>query len=305
MATTDPKIEALLAAERSRQETLASDEAARAKAAEEARHAEARSSLAGDVLEEPELDLQPSTPEVYEGWASPGPGVPPLSGRVKMTSGFGSRKPPVEGASRWHGALDFGAPMGSPVYSMRSGKVVFAGPAGGHGNRVIIRFYDGVTVAYSHLEAVDVKAGQRVVMGQPVGGVGSTGVSTGPHLHLEAAAPGKNIFKAKERANPLKLLPEVGHTRDKKYYDFGEAPVAEASNDEIAGLSRRFKSVWRRWISEGKPESMGDEFDDAYEALRSVGVDPVDVATTVRDYDPPPAQPVDPDEEALKKSMLR
>tara|TARA_A100001515_G_scaffold77096_1_gene61202 strand:- start:494 stop:1411 length:918 start_codon:yes stop_codon:yes gene_type:complete len=305
MAITDPKIDALLAAERSRQETLASDEAARAEAAEEARDAEARSDLAGDVLEESELEFQPSTPEVYEGWTSPGPGVPPLSGRVKMTSGFGSRKPPVEGASRWHGALDFGAPQGSPVYSMRSGKVVFAGPAGGHGNRVIIRFYDGVTVAYSHLDSVDVKAGQRVVMGQPVGGVGSTGVSTGPHLHLEVAAPGRNILKAKERGNPTELLPELSHAKDEQYYDFGEAPIAEASNDEIDALSRKFKSVWRRWISEGKPESMGYEFDDAYEALRSVGVDPVDVATTVRDYDPAPAQPVDPDEEALKKSMLR
>ena len=86
MAITDPKIDALLAAERSRQETLASDEAARAEAAEEARDAEARSDLAGDVLEESELEFQPSTPEVYEGWTSPGPGVPPLSGRVKMTS---------------------------------------------------------------------------------------------------------------------------------------------------------------------------------------------------------------------------
>ena len=262
--------------------------------------------MAGDELEVDALEFQPSMPEVHEGWASPGPGVAPLSGRAKMTSGFGSRKPPIEGASRWHGALDFGAPKGSPVYSMRSGKVLFAGRSGGHGNRVIIRFYDGSTVAYSHLGKVGVKAGQRVVMGQTVGGVGSTGISTGPHLHLEAAAPGRNILKPKQRSNPIDLFPELEHTREKAWYDFGDAPVAEASNDEIADLSSRYKNVWRRWISEGQPESMGDEVSDAYEALQSVGVDPVNVSKTVREYGPSQDRPVDvdADEETLIQSVL-
>lgn len=258
---------------------------------------DAMGTMAGDALEDLEIKFKPSTPQVHEGWVLPGPGVAPLSGRVKMTSGFGYRKPPTEGASRWHRAIDFGSvPVGSPVYSMRSGKVLFAGRSGGHGNRVIIRFYDGTTVAYSHLDKVGVKAGQRVVMGQTVGGVGSTGVSTGPHLHLEAAAPGKNILKAKERGSPLDLLPELEHTRDKGHYDFGEPPVVEASGDEIEELSRRFKSMWRRWISEGKPESMVDEFDDAYGALQSVGVDPVDVAATVQDYATPIEGDGDPGE---------
>lgn len=258
-----------------------------------------------DARKPPDIIFKPSMPEVHEGWTITGPGVLPLGGRVKMTSGFGGREPPIEGASSWHGALDFGAKLGSPVYSMRSGKVLFAGPSGGHGNRVVVRFHDGTTVAYSHLQSIGVKPGQWVVMGQAVGAVGSTGVSTGAHLHLEAAAPGKNIMRAKERGNPKDILSEFAHLGGRGWYDFGEAPTERASEEEVDELSRRFKDMWRRWVSEGKPESMSQEFNETYYALESVGVDPVDAADTVRDYGQPQTPAVDADEKTLVESMFQ
>lgn len=249
---------------------------------------------AEEVEEAEAIRFQPSTPIL-------GPGVTPLSGLVKLTSGFGSRTPPREGASRYHRAVDFGAMLGAPVLSMRSGRVIFAGEHGGHGNRVIIQFYDGTTVAYSHLRDVGVASGDRVVMGQRVGSVGSTGISTGPHLHIEAALPGKNVLRPRERGDPMEILPELSHAKRGAYNDFGEAPEEGASPEEIEMLSGKFRNLWRTWISEGKPEegTLGDDLGEAYADLESIGIDPVDVASTVREYGPAAEAEVDLDEQAL------
>ena len=188
--------------------------------------------------EDPDIEFQPSIPVL-------GPGVAPLSGIVKLTSGYGKRERPKDGASKHHRAIDFGAPAGTPALSMRSGRVVFAGRDRGHGNRVIVQFYDGTTVAYSHLQNIDVKDGERVVMGQRVGSVGSTGVSTGPHLHIEASLPGRDVLKFDERSNPLKILPELSYVVD-GLNNFGEPVEQGASAAEIELLRRKYQEITKR-----------------------------------------------------------
>jgi murein DD-endopeptidase MepM/ murein hydrolase activator NlpD len=104
--------------------------------------------------------------------------VLPVTTYVK-TSGFGLRW------GRLHAGEDFAAPVGTPVHAISSGVVVFAGVESGYGNKVEIRHWDGTCSWYGHLSAIDVKVGQKVDPGELIGAVGSTGHSTGPHLHLE------------------------------------------------------------------------------------------------------------------------
>jgi murein DD-endopeptidase MepM/ murein hydrolase activator NlpD len=95
------------------------------------------------------------------------------------TSGFGMRWGSL------HAGEDFAAPIGTPVHAISSGVIVFAGEASGYGNKVEIRHWDGTCSWYGHLSEIDVKVGEKVDPGELVGRVGSTGHSTGPHLHLE------------------------------------------------------------------------------------------------------------------------
>jgi murein DD-endopeptidase MepM/ murein hydrolase activator NlpD len=106
-----------------------------------------------------------------------------------LTSGFGTRVHPITGAVRLHTGLDLGAPSGTPVAAAAAGVVAFAGPMGGYGNAIDVRHADGTTTRYAHLSAILVRAGQRVAAGQGIGLVGSTGLSTGPHLHFEVRTP--------------------------------------------------------------------------------------------------------------------
>ncbi len=101
------------------------------------------------------------------------------------TSGFGMRFHPILGFSRLHQGTDFGAPTGSPIMAAASGKVTFAGWHGGHGNYVQILHHAGLMTAYGHMSRFAVKPGATVAQGQVIGYVGSTGLSTGPHLHYE------------------------------------------------------------------------------------------------------------------------
>jgi murein DD-endopeptidase MepM/ murein hydrolase activator NlpD len=102
----------------------------------------------------------------------------PLKNPVQ-TSGFGYRW------GRLHAGEDFGVPVGTPLTSMSTGTVSFAGPESGFGILVQIRYWDGTVSYYGHMSAVSVKVGQHVDPGQVVGESGNTGHSTGPHLHLE------------------------------------------------------------------------------------------------------------------------
>lgn len=110
--------------------------------------------------------------------------VMPLSGYV-ITSGFGPRW------GRLHAGLDLAAPTGTPLVAVARGTVTEAGYSSGYGNRVVLRLDDGTRVWYCHMSTIAVSRGDRVVAGDLVGTVGSTGNSTGPHLHLEIRPRGR------------------------------------------------------------------------------------------------------------------
>ena len=130
------------------------------------------------------------------------PGAPrfvlPVTGRA--SSGYGLRHDPIKGETINHPGFDLAAPTGTPVAAAAGGTIVHAGPAGTYGNLVTVRHDNGFETRYAHLSAVTVANGDRVEAGQQVGKVGSTGYSTGPHLHFEVRHDGKPI-------DPAPLLP--------------------------------------------------------------------------------------------------
>lgn len=107
----------------------------------------------------------------------------PVDGR--MTSSFGTRVHPILGIRRMHYGLDFGAPYGAPIRAAMDGAVAFAGRSGGYGNFVKLVHGNGYASGYGHMSRIAVRPGTRVSQGQVIGYVGSTGLSTGPHLHYE------------------------------------------------------------------------------------------------------------------------
>ncbi|MEB0261046.1 MULTISPECIES: M23 family metallopeptidase [unclassified Mucilaginibacter] len=118
-------------------------------------------------------------------------GYPRLS---SFTSFFGSRGNPFDfGGHEFHPGIDFSGHQGDPVKCTASGKVVFAGKAGGYGNCIKIRHANNIETWYGHLSKINVKEGQRVTVGDLIGKVGSTGRSTGPHLHYEIRRNGQPV----------------------------------------------------------------------------------------------------------------
>lgn len=111
-------------------------------------------------------------------------------GRVRLTSGFGLRVHPVYGTRRVHAGVDLAARPGAPVIASTAGVVVQSGWLGGYGLCVTVDHGGGVQTRYGHLSRLGVAAGQRIRAGQVIGLVGSTGVSTGPHLHYEVRSRG-------------------------------------------------------------------------------------------------------------------
>ncbi|MFJ1807132.1 MULTISPECIES: M23 family metallopeptidase [unclassified Streptomyces] len=113
---------------------------------------------------------------------------------LTVTSPYGSRQHPLTGVTKLHTGVDFGAPQGAQVSSARAGTVVFAAMTTAYGNRVVVDHgtIEGkrLQTTYSHLSAIEVAAGQTVQTGTPLGRVGSTGLSTGPHLHFEVIYDG-------------------------------------------------------------------------------------------------------------------
>lgn len=110
---------------------------------------------------------------------------PVMHPKSYTSSRFGYRKDPFGGRRRFHGGLDFAAPRGAPIVSAGDGVVVFAGYRYNFGITVEIRHAHGFTTRYAHMQEATVKNGQSVMAGDMIGKLGSTGRSTGPHLHLE------------------------------------------------------------------------------------------------------------------------
>jgi murein DD-endopeptidase MepM/ murein hydrolase activator NlpD len=133
----------------------------------------------------------------------------PAPSTTRVSSGFGARVHPVTGERSFHNGVDFAAPAGSPVVAADDGVVRFVLRWDGlppsttttpSGNAVGMDRGDGVTWSYSHLSRVDVVVGQRLKRGDAVGLVGSTGRSTGPHLHFRTDVDGQTV-------DPVSLLP--------------------------------------------------------------------------------------------------
>src|SRR5690606_18402348 len=107
----------------------------------------------------------------------------PVPGSV--SSSYGLRMHPILGYARMHRGLDFRGGHGTPIVAVADGRVTRAGWAGGYGNQVRLNHAGGLATSYSHMSRIAVSPGARVRQGQVIGYIGSTGLSTGPHLHFE------------------------------------------------------------------------------------------------------------------------
>jgi len=127
------------------------------------------------------------------------PAIQPLSNRDlnRLSSGFGYRIDPVYKTVKFHPGLDFSAPQGTPIYATAEGTVQTAGNLGnGYGNHIVIQHGYSYSTLYGHMSRIKAKRGQRVKRGEVIGYVGSTGKSTGSHLHYE-------VFKGRKRLDPI------------------------------------------------------------------------------------------------------
>ncbi|WP_283404553.1 M23 family metallopeptidase [Roseibium denhamense] len=132
----------------------------------------------------------------------------PLNGG-KFRSGFGMRRHPIHGYTKMHKGVDWSAPRGTPIIAAGNGTVAKAGWSSGYGRRVELRHTNGYTTTYSHLTgfAKGIAEGVRITQGQVIGYVGSTGLSTGPHLHYEVLVNGRFM-------DPMRIKLPKGRTLD-------------------------------------------------------------------------------------------
>lgn len=175
-----------VAEERRRAEEHARQVAAaerRAEAERAARSAAAAPAPAPVAAPAPARAPAPAPKAAPSGWRRPSDG--------RISSGFGMRRHPIFGTGRMHTGVDFGAPMGAPIYAATDGVVVSAGWRGGYGLAVVVDHGGGVATLYAHSSRLNVAPGQRVSRGQVIAATGSTGQSTGPHLHFEVRVNGQ------------------------------------------------------------------------------------------------------------------
>ncbi len=139
----------------------------------------------------------------------------PING-ARLSSGFGMRKHPIKGFSAMHKGVDFGAPTGTPIFAAGDGVLEKVGWINGYGRYILIRHNSTYKTAYAHMSgwAKGIRRGARVYQGQIIGYVGSTGNSTGPHLHYEILINGRQV-------NPLKVRMPSGkpvNSKDRKTF---------------------------------------------------------------------------------------
>ena len=140
---------------------------------------------------------------------SEGPVSLALPAQGRISSGFGNRLHPIDKRAKFHGGIDIAIPKGTPVKAAADGVVKFAGWRGGFGYAVVVEHADGTETLYAHNEKLLVEKGQEVDAGDQISLSGSTGKSTGPHLHFEVRQDG-------ELVNPMKYLTNVlGRSADR------------------------------------------------------------------------------------------
>ena len=158
----------------------------------------------------------------------------PING-ARLSSAFGMRKHPIDGFNKMHRGTDFAAPTGTPIMASGDGVVKKAGWCGGGGNCVKIRHNSTYQTVYAHMSkfARGIKNGVRVKQGQTIGYVGSTGKSTGPHLHYEVIVNGKKVNSQKLKLPSGKILKGV----ERKLFETRKIKLDVIKSEKILGLN--------------------------------------------------------------------
>tara|TARA_A100001011_G_scaffold395002_1_gene488755 strand:- start:402 stop:1688 length:1287 start_codon:yes stop_codon:yes gene_type:complete len=158
----------------------------------------------------------------------------PING-ARLSSPFGMRKHPIDGFNKMHRGTDFAAPMGTPIMASGSGIIKKAGWCGGGGNCVVIRHNSTYQTVYAHMSkfAFGIKRGVRVKQGQTIGYVGSTGKSTGPHLHYEVIVNGKKVNSQKLKLPSGKIL----KGEERKIFETKKIKLDVLKSEKIIGLN--------------------------------------------------------------------
>ncbi len=158
----------------------------------------------------------------------------PING-ARLSSPFGMRKHPIDGFNKMHRGTDFAAPMGTPIMASGSGTIKKAGWCGGGGNCVVIRHNSTYQTVYAHMSkfAKGIKKGVRVKQGQTIGYVGSTGKSTGPHLHYEVIVNGKKINSQKLKLPSGKIL----KGDERKIFETKKIKLDVLKSEKIIGIN--------------------------------------------------------------------
>ncbi len=152
--------------------------------------------LAQRMVEGPGLGLKEQIADAIRSARShlaPSPGGEGMPVDGVRTSGFGLRRDPITGRNTHHPGLDIAAPRGTPIRAARDGVVRWAGEVEGYGRVVYLDHGDGVETRYAHCERLDVREGESVQAGEVIESVGSSGRSTGPHLHYELRVDGRAV----------------------------------------------------------------------------------------------------------------
>ena len=158
----------------------------------------------------------------------------PING-ARLSSSFGMRKHPIDGFNKMHRGTDFAAPMGTPIMASGDGIIKKAGWCGGGGNCVVIKHNSTYQTVYAHMSkfAKSIRKGVRVKQGQVIGYVGSTGKSTGPHLHYEVIVNGKKI-----NSQTLKLPSgKVLNGEERKIFETKKIKLDVLKSEKIVGLN--------------------------------------------------------------------
>ena len=158
----------------------------------------------------------------------------PING-ARLSSPFGMRKHPIDGFNKMHRGTDFAAPMGTPIMASGDGVVKKAGWCGGGGNCVKIKHNSTYQTVYAHMSkfARGIKSGVRVKQGQTIGYVGSTGKSTGPHLHYEVIVNGKKVNSQKLKLPSGKIL----KGKERKLFETKKIKIDVLKSEKILGIN--------------------------------------------------------------------
>ena len=158
----------------------------------------------------------------------------PING-ARLSSPFGMRKHPIDGYNKMHRGTDFAAPMGTPIMASGDGVVKKAGWCGGGGNCVKIKHNSTYQTVYAHMSkfARGIKTGVRVKQGQTIGYVGSTGKSTGPHLHYEVIVNGKKVNSQKLKLPSGKIL----KGNERKLFETNKIKLDVLKSEKILGIN--------------------------------------------------------------------